>query len=82
MNPRTPPDAPEAAPPPPLASGNEVNANVPQGPTARGGQPCGDVADSPQAQQPQQPGGGGAPGSGSTDPGQTTGAAADRGPNP
>ncbi len=40
---------------PPLASGNEVNANAPR------------KQDHPQAQQPQQPGGGGAPGTGETD---------------
>jgi len=40
---------------PPLASGNEVNADVPK------------EGDHPQAQKPQQPGGGGAPGTGETD---------------
>ena len=53
----------------PLASGNEMNANLPQkglgGDNPRGevaGCPTG-LASNPQAQQPQQPGGG-APGTG------------------
>jgi hypothetical protein len=44
---------PVADTPNPLASGNEVNATAPRA-----------AADGPQAQQPQQPGGGGAPGTG------------------
>ncbi len=54
----------------PLASANERNANVPQkglaGDNPRGevaGCPTG-LANNPQAQQPQQAGGGGAPGTG------------------
>ena len=40
---------------PPLASGNEVKANAPRS------------TDPPQTQKPQQPGGGGSPGTGQTD---------------
>lgn len=58
----------------PLPSGSEVNANLPT--TIPGENPRGDTTAcptglaSPQAEQAQQPGGGGAPGTG-TSPGLT-----------
>ncbi len=55
-----------------LASGNEVNANLPHG-QAQGGPWGGSAASHPQAQQVQQPGGGGAPTTGATDEDRSTG---------
>jgi hypothetical protein len=49
-------DAGDKAPADPLASGNEVNANIPHR-----------DSDNPQVTRPQQPGGGGAPGTGDPD---------------